>query len=508
MADLPQAQPDASLRVEELAELVRQQAEAIQGLKTQLSKQITREIANTTQQLEAHQALQALIGDLPAPLHGWPISPDFALTLVRLIRDQCYDVIIEFGSGTSTLLCLRALEQFNLHSAVQEASPHHLITFEHLNAYHQKTTDLVASCSNRPLLDLRLSPLEPWADATASYSYYEGTAAIAEAIQAVATSVERPLKLLVVIDGPPGATCHWARYPAVPIVLDAASGMDLSVDFLLDDMIRTDEKEMALAWEQQLQAFGLRYQRVDYSFEKRGLLLSVNSLAGVDTSLARCQALAAEQQEQEAIAAAIARVDELLAELEAAKQAAAKEKATALQSATALKQQLSAQAETLQQTQKACDEQATRVKDLERELATLKGERDAAAKEKATAQQSATELKQQLSAQAETLQQKQKACDEQATRVKDLEGELATLKAERDAAAKEKAAAQQSAAELKQQLTAQAEPLQQAQKSRDEQAVRVKTLEGEIAILKAQQDGVVAGLQRLRHLAHPAGKSA
>ena len=52
MADSPQRPSDSSLRVEELAELVRQQTEAIQGLKAQLSKQISREIANTTHQLE------------------------------------------------------------------------------------------------------------------------------------------------------------------------------------------------------------------------------------------------------------------------------------------------------------------------------------------------------------------------------------------------------------------------------------------------------------------------
>jgi hypothetical protein len=154
------------------------------------------------------------------------------------------------------------------------------------------------------------------------------------------------------------------------------------------------------------------------------------------------------------------------------------------------------------------DERAASVmKSLEGELASLKGERDAAAKEKAAAQQSTTELKQQLSAQAETLQQAQKARDEQVVRVKSLEGELASLKGERDAAAKEKAAAQQSATELKQQLSAQAETLQQAQKARDEQVVRVKSLEGELATLNTQQSSVAAGLQRLRHLAHPVGRT-
>ena len=363
MADSSQIQPDAFQHVEELAALLRQHTQEIQGLKTQLSKQIKREIANTTKQLEAHQALQALLGDVPAPLHGWPISSDFALQLVRLILDRSYDLIIEFGSGTSTLVCLRTLEQFNLNSADQATSSHRLITFEHLNTYHQKTTDLVDPCSNRPLLDLRLSPLEPWEDATGSYSYYTGTAAIGEAIQAIASSVGRPLKLLVVIDGPPGATCHWARYPAVPIVLDAGSGMDLSIDFLLDDMIRADEKEMSLAWEQQLQVFGVHHHRVDYNFEKGGLLLRVKSLAGIDTSLARSEAIAAAKQEQEAIA----RVDELLTELEAAKQAAANETAAAQQSVTELRDQLSAQ--------------TAKAKSLEAELAALKAEREAAAKQ-------------------------------------------------------------------------------------------------------------------------------
>jgi len=72
-----------------------------------------------------------------------------------------------------------------------------------------------------------------------------------------------------------------------------------------------------------------------------------------------------------------------------------------------LKEQLSAQAEALQQLQTAHDEQAARANRLEAELAALQAERDAAAQEKAAAQQSATELKEQLSAQAEALQQTQ-----------------------------------------------------------------------------------------------------
>ena len=62
-------------------------------------------------------------------------------------------------------------------------------------------------------------------------------------------------------------------------------------------------------------------------------------------------------------------------------------------------------------------------------------------------------------------------------------------------------------AHLKQQLTAQAETLQQAQKARDDHAAKLKTLEGDLVTLNTQQSSVAAGLQRLRHLAHPAGKT-
>jgi len=115
-----------------------------------------------------------------------------------------------------------------------------------------------------------------------------------------------------------------------------------------------------------------------------------------------------------------------------------------------------------------------------------------------------TELKQQLADQSEKLQQAQKARDEQIARVKGLEAELAKLTDERDAAASDKTAVLQSAAELKQQLADQSEKLQQAQKARDEQIARVKGLEAELIKLKMDREGIVAGLQRLRHAARGA----
>ena len=55
-------------------------------------------------------------------------------------------------------------------------------------------------------------------------------------------------------------------------------------------------------------------------------------------------------------------------------------------------------------------------------------------------------------------------------------------------------------AELKQQLSSQAEALQQAQQTRDEQAAQIQALGNELAQLQDRQAVAAAGLQRLRQL--------
>lgn len=56
-------------------------------------------------------------------------------------------------------------------------------------------------------------------------------------------------------------------------------------------------------------------------------------------------------------------------------------------------------------------------------------------------------------------------------------------------------------AEMTQQLATQSETLQEAQNARDELAVKLQELEGDLATLNTQQSSVAAGLQQLRHLA-------
>lgn len=406
MADSPRDQIESSLDVADLAGLVRQQADTIAMLEAQLSAQIDCGLAAAKQQSEAQHLLQALLGDESVVLKDWPMLPDFGLLLVRLIRDNQYDLIVEFGGGASTWVCLRALELFAPLVPPGPADLARMVTFEHHKASYQRISDLVAVSSARGKLDLRLAELELWEDCSGAYSYYSGIDAIGGAIDAVRASVGRQAKLLVVINGPPADTCHWPYYPAVPVILDAASLKDIAVDFLLGDLLHGAEQEMVLAWERQFQNLGLICQCVDWTPETTRLLLKVDGFAGADTSISHCESLAQASLDQESMASALACVDALLADLEAAKQVAAKD---------------------LRRVQKARERQDQRVQALEAEIERLTCERAGLITAKSAAEACAADLQGQLAAQSQALHATQALVDAQASQLTSLEAELGTL---------------------------------------------------------------------------------
>ena len=270
----------------DLLRLFQEQKAYFSQLRNDLKHIIKSEASNTARQLEAFHQLHSLIGDIPNSLHGWPVSPDFGLHLVRKIRDDDYDLIIEFGSGVSTFLELKALEHKQIYSNRSPEIPQ-IIVFEHLEPYLQQTLEFVARSPLRPVVDISLRPLEPWQDESGSYSFYSGTEVIGKTIRALFSrkrlhgkpiQTAFPLKLLVVIDGPPGATCRWARYPALPIILAACEGVRVAIDVLMDDVSRFDENEMAAAWEATIQSRQIPYSRQNLDYEKGGLLLRIPSL--------------------------------------------------------------------------------------------------------------------------------------------------------------------------------------------------------------------------------------
>ena len=115
----------------------------MESLCQRIEQTIRREAANTVQQLEAFFGIQHYFahGTLLPSFHGWPISPDIGLYLIQLIEANGYDLVIEFGSGSSTFLMAKALEQ-TARRKTQEKPPLH-VAFEHEETYFRS---LVCCC--------------------------------------------------------------------------------------------------------------------------------------------------------------------------------------------------------------------------------------------------------------------------------------------------------------------------------------------------------------------------
>lgn len=199
-----------------------------------VSKKISSDIDNVYTQLESLSWLQRNIklkGELP-PLRGWAASPDFLLMLHTHILKNHPSVVVEFGSGATTVIIADALRQ-NGHG--------YLISVENSRQYADKTKSHLRNENLESWVDLRVGELVPWVgdhlntkvDVKPSFWY---PAALVEDLEEVS---------LVIVDGPPASTCQFARYPAL-VALEG--GLSDSVEIWMDDAMRREEKIICQAW--------------------------------------------------------------------------------------------------------------------------------------------------------------------------------------------------------------------------------------------------------------------
>lgn len=254
----------------EITAQMKKQDTDIANVRKALEITVKKEILNATMQIEAFLGVQSYIngGEVLPSMHGWPISPDFALYLIELIENNDYDLVIEFGSGTSTVLIAKTLAKAA--GFRQGKLPARQIAFEHLEEYQKKTLFALQKTGLADSVQLELAPLVPYAASDGNiYRYY----ACHETLSRLAKSLPRGVRILVMVDGPPGATGKHARYPALPVVYKHFSGA--RIDLLLDDYIRADEKEVAQLWLHDLESCGLVGSLVEKRMEKDACFLSI-----------------------------------------------------------------------------------------------------------------------------------------------------------------------------------------------------------------------------------------
>lgn len=167
---------------------------------------------------------------LPVKLGGWAITASFLDRLVREIYLREPSLIVECGSGSSTIVaaaCLRDLGQGRV------------VSLDHDEHYAQRTRALLALHDLDEWATVVTAPLRPYTLHGEEWLWYDFD---------VSAHVDQSIDMLVV-DGPPEATRPLARYPAVPLL---AFQFADDVFVILDDGDRADEEVIAHRWQEEL----------------------------------------------------------------------------------------------------------------------------------------------------------------------------------------------------------------------------------------------------------------
>ena len=179
------------------------------------------------QQLEAFITINTLLDirqPLP-PMRGWAASPDFLVLVLGEILACKPDLVLELGSGVSTLVSAYALRKLGKGK---------LISLDHDSNYLKKTQkqlklhglgDIVQAV-HAPLTEINLNGV--------AWQWYD------------MGSVQLPGTIdILVVDGPPGDIQARSRYPALPAL---AEHMSEHATVFLDDAARADEQAITREW--------------------------------------------------------------------------------------------------------------------------------------------------------------------------------------------------------------------------------------------------------------------
>ncbi|WP_251961519.1 class I SAM-dependent methyltransferase [Salinibacter ruber] len=163
---------------------------------------------------------------------GYAMSAHFAEVVLRLLMQERPKLVVECGSGSSTLLVASRLKKF-------EGGDRRVIALDHEEKYADITRDLLSRHNLNEWAEVYTAPLESWQINDESLSWYGIDLDVLP---------DRKIDMLVV-DGPPAESRPLARYPAIPVLKRHLSKECI---IILDDGDRSGESEAAHRWAEEL----------------------------------------------------------------------------------------------------------------------------------------------------------------------------------------------------------------------------------------------------------------
>jgi predicted O-methyltransferase YrrM len=159
------------------------------------------------------------------PSAGWALKPAGLLNLYALTERWRPKLVLELGSGTSTVWIAYALTG---------NGRGRLISLDHLEEYAARTRAALELHDLSGRAEIRYAPLNDVRVGEQTFQWYDRSAL--DDLHDID---------MVFVDGPPGSTGPDARYPALPILLDRLADGAVIV---LDDIDRPDEQEIVDRW--------------------------------------------------------------------------------------------------------------------------------------------------------------------------------------------------------------------------------------------------------------------
>jgi len=226
---------DLAGRIGNLAGQSERTLEGVRRVETD-ANEIKTEIRQTFRQLEALLNLSAVLPayDVLPATRGWAASPDLLVVLVDLVITERPSLVVECGSGASTLWLALAMRRFGIDGRI--------IALDHDPVFGGKTRDLLARHDVGDLAEVRDAPLESFSLDGETYSWYARRAW--EDLAGID---------LLFVDGPPATMGHQARYPALPLLSGSLSPVATAV---LDDLVVPDMQKVLRLWLDAYPEFG------------------------------------------------------------------------------------------------------------------------------------------------------------------------------------------------------------------------------------------------------------
>lgn len=180
------------------------------------------------------------LNDIVKGLGGWSIETDLVRKIITQVRNVDYDMIIEMGSGRSTVIIAYILHKSHKTQTTQ-------IAFEHLEKYAHETREMLDSVDLAKKSSAVYTPLKNYhAGDGREFLYYDYQSLLTSMSQTLNQKRNPHNRIFLLIDGPPGSTGPYARYPAIPIVCDHFQ--DVEIDVILDDFNRSEEQDIWKQW--------------------------------------------------------------------------------------------------------------------------------------------------------------------------------------------------------------------------------------------------------------------